>query len=77
MVQSLGGDSKAFAVQADAGSVPGIKSMVDAVVKKFGKIDILVPNAGALMMKGVMETTEAEIIRTFSGRVQTSYPLAD
>jgi len=36
---------KAIAVQADMGSVDGAKKIVDATVKAFGKIDIIVNNA--------------------------------
>lgn len=52
------GSNRAFAVQADAGSIRGIETMVDATVKHFGKIDILVPNAGILPMKDLKNTTE-------------------
>ena len=52
------GDHRALAVQADAGSISGIETMVNATVKHFGKIDILIPNAGILPMKDLKNTSE-------------------
>ena len=57
LVKQIGND-RAFAVQADAGSVSGIETMVNATVKHFGKIDILIPNAGILPMKDLKNTSE-------------------
>lgn len=72
LVTKLGAD-KAYAVQADAGSVQGIESLVQATVDKYGKIDILIPNAGILPMKTVGNTTEADFDRTFALNVKGPY----
>ena len=40
------GDSHAYAVKADAGSIEGAEKMVRAALDKFGKLDIFIPNAG-------------------------------
>lgn len=40
------GSKHAFAVKADAGSVQGAEEMVKAAVDKFGRLDIVVANAG-------------------------------
>jgi 3-oxoacyl-[acyl-carrier protein] reductase len=42
------GGSDAIAVRADIGEVDDVTRMVDAAVKKFGTIDVLVNNAGML-----------------------------
>ncbi|KAH8555074.1 hypothetical protein BGW37DRAFT_125190 [Umbelopsis sp. PMI_123] len=52
--QIVEADGKAIAVQADIGSVDGAKKIVDVTVKAFGKIDIIVNNAGI----GVMQPLE-------------------
>src|SRR2546427_6259131 len=39
------GDQKAMAVRADVGTPGDVQTMIDAVVKRFGRIDILVNNA--------------------------------
>ena len=45
LVKQIGAD-RALSVQGDAASISDIENMVKATVKKFGKIDILIPNAG-------------------------------
>ncbi|KAH8555073.1 3-oxoacyl-reductase [Umbelopsis sp. PMI_123] len=53
---------RAIAVQADIGSVDGAKKIVDATVKAFGKIDIIVNNAGVICFQllGQVELKEFE-----------------
>lgn len=46
LVKQLG-SKHAHAVQADAGSLSGVEKMVQATLNNFGKLDILVANAGA------------------------------
>ncbi|RVX73336.1 hypothetical protein B0A52_02978 [Exophiala mesophila] len=72
LVQTLGAD-KSFAVQADAGTVDGVEQLVQATVDKYGKIDILVPNAGILPMKTIESTTEADFDRAFNLNVKGPY----
>ena len=40
------GSERALTVQADAGSLQGVEKMVQATMEKFGKLDILIANAG-------------------------------
>lgn len=40
------GSKHALAVKADAGSVKGSEDMVKATIDRFGKLDILIANAG-------------------------------
>lgn len=56
LVKAIGND-KAFAIKGDAGSIPDIERMVSETVKRFGKIDILVPCAGILLMKDLEHTS--------------------
>lgn len=68
-VQELGA-ANCVALQADAGTLAGVQAMVTTAVDKFGKIDILVPNAGWLPMKGVADVTEADFDRAFALNVK-------
>jgi 3-oxoacyl-[acyl-carrier protein] reductase len=57
---------KAIAIQADAVDVTAIERAVDKVVEKFGRIDVLVNNAGTAIPKPFEETTLAEMDRVFN-----------
>lgn len=46
VLQSLGGSSRAIAVEADLSTPEGPQVLADAAAKAFGKIDILVNSAG-------------------------------
>lgn len=64
-IKGLGAD--AIAVKADVGDEKAVQSMVDAGIKKFGKIDIVVNNAGLLNSVPLAEMsieTWDEMIRT-------------
>jgi NAD(P)-dependent dehydrogenase (short-subunit alcohol dehydrogenase family) len=57
----------AFAVQADVGIRAEVHRMVDEVVRRFGRIDVLVNNAGVQTWTPLLEVTEEEwdrVIRT-------------
>ena len=49
------GEKSAVAVKANAGSVAGVKNIVQTAMDTFGQIDILIANAGVLPMKGETE----------------------
>lgn len=67
------GRERAFAVKADAGSVKGVEDLVKQTVSRFGKIDILVPNAGILPMKDIETTTEADFDQCMTLNVKGPY----
>ncbi len=72
-VKELGGESQAVAIQADAGSISGVEKLVDEAVSKYGKLDIVIPNAGVLAMKTVSATTEADFDHSFNLNVKGPY----
>lgn len=74
-VKQIGAD-KAYAVQADVGSIAGVEELVRAAVDKFGKIDVIIPNAGIMPMKTVETATEADFDRAFSLNVKGPFFLA-
>ena len=67
------GSHRALAVQADASTVDGCAKLVDAAVSKFGKIDVLIPNAGIQPMKGLEQTSEDDFDKAFSINVKGPY----
>jgi 3-oxoacyl-[acyl-carrier protein] reductase len=50
----------AFAVRADVGSAAEVAAMFDEVLGRFGRLDVLVNNAGVQTWKSLLELTEAE-----------------
>jgi 3-oxoacyl-[acyl-carrier protein] reductase len=52
---------KALAIQADAADPAAVRSAVEQTAKKFGKIDVLVNNAGTAIPKPFEETTLEEM----------------
>ncbi|OJJ01926.1 hypothetical protein ASPVEDRAFT_150675 [Aspergillus versicolor CBS 583.65] len=75
LVQEIGQD-RALAVQADASRLPDLDRLVEAAVAKFGKIDVLIPNAGIMPMRDLEHTTEEDFDRVYNITVKGPYFLA-
>lgn len=52
------GAGKAFAVKADVSSVAGAETLLAAALKEFGRVDILVLNAGIMGSKIISDVDE-------------------
>lgn len=75
VVRAIGSD-KALAVQADVGSVAGVEKLVAATVERFGRVDVVIPNAGIMPMRTTGNTTEEDFDRAFALNVKGPYFLA-
>ena len=63
-IKSRGG--AALAVQADISSVNDIRRLFQEAKKAYGRLDILINNAGIFWAKPILETTEEEYDRMFA-----------
>lgn len=72
LVAKFGAD-RSLAIKADISSVSESQRLVSETVAKYGKIDILVLNAGVLSNKSLAETTEEDFDRSFGVNVKGPY----
>ncbi len=62
-IKAEGGE--AIAVRTDVTSIPSIEGCVRKAIQKFGKLNILVNNAGVFLQAPLLETTESIWDKTF------------
>ena len=70
-IEEKGG--KAVAIQADMSKVCDVGRLVKDTVRIFGRLNILVNNAGMFMYKPLVETTEEEFDRMFALNTKGPY----
>jgi NAD(P)-dependent dehydrogenase (short-subunit alcohol dehydrogenase family) len=52
--------NQALAIQADCGDVASIDAMIEKTVAQFGRLDVIVNNAGVTRFSDIMDLTEAD-----------------
>jgi 3-oxoacyl-[acyl-carrier protein] reductase len=71
LVQAIfGAGGKAIAIQADAADADAVSSAVERTVATFGRLDVLVNNAGTIVPMSVEETTLEDFDRVFAVNVR-------
>lgn len=70
-VEQAGG--RAIAVQADVSQVADIERLFDETIGPFGRLDLLVNNAGILSNKPLADVTEGEFDRIFAVNVKGTF----
>ncbi|MGC4080795.1 MAG: SDR family NAD(P)-dependent oxidoreductase [Vicinamibacterales bacterium] len=59
-VGSVGDEASVYAVAGDVRSAESCSRVVDAVVARFGRLDVLINNAGVILSAPIAETSEAD-----------------
>lgn len=67
------GKQEHLVVTADLTKAAGMKKIIDAAYKKFGRIDIFINNAGVGMMAPVTEMTEQQYEQVFDTNVKAIF----
>jgi len=63
----------AIGVDADVSRVDQLQMLVDAAVKKFGRLDIMVNNAGVETRTSVLDTTEEQYEKVLSINLKSAF----
>lgn len=70
-IKANGGD--AIALQADVSKAAEVAAMFDAAIAHYGKIDVLVNNAGIMITKLLKDTTDEDFTRQFDINVRGTF----
>lgn len=70
-IKAAGGD--AIALQADVSKADEVAAMFDAAIAHYGKIDVLVNNAGIMITKLLKDTTDNDFTRQFDINVRGTF----
>jgi glucose 1-dehydrogenase len=70
-VTALG--DKAIGVQADVSKVEDLQRLVDTAVATFGRVDIMVNNAGVETRTSVLDTTEAQYAKVMDINLKSAF----
>lgn len=70
-IKNLGGD--AIALQADVSKAEDVKNLFNAAIAHYGKVDVLVNNAGIMITKLVKDTTDEDFTRQFDVNVRGTF----
>lgn len=70
-VRALG--ERAVAVEADVSKVADLQRLIAAAVERFGRVDVMVNNAGIETRTSVLETTEAQYEKVLAVNLKSAF----
>lgn len=63
----------AIGVKADVSQVAELQTLIDTAVKEFGRVDIMVNNAGVETRTSILDTTEAQYEKVLSINLKSAF----
>lgn len=66
----IGSGGDAIAIRADVSKTADVKALFDTAIAKFGKVDLLINNAGIAIYKLIKDTTDDDFDRIFDINVR-------
>jgi glucose 1-dehydrogenase len=70
-ITKFGGQS--IGVDADVSKLPDLQKLIDAAVSRFGRLDIMVNNAGIETRTSVLDTTEVQYDRVLAINLKSAF----
>ena len=70
-VATLG--EQAIGVDADVSKVEDLQKLIDAAVKKFGRLDVMINNAGVETRTSILDTTEAQYEKVLKVNLKSAF----
>ncbi len=64
---------KAIGVQADVSKIEDLQRLIDAAVQTFGRVDIMVNNAGVETRTSILDTTEAQYEKVMEINLKSAF----
>ena len=64
---------KAVGVDADVSQAAGLHQMVQAAVDSFGRLDVIINNAGIETRTGILDTTEADFEKVMAVNLKSAF----
>jgi glucose 1-dehydrogenase len=71
--QVLALEDRVIAVKADVSQVAELQSLITAAVQEFGRVDIMVNNAGVETRTSILDTTEAQYEKVLAINLKSAF----
>lgn len=73
VTEIINSGGKAIAIKADVSKTEEVKHLFDVTINHFGKVDILINNAGIAIYKLIKDTTDEDFDRIFNINVKGTF----